>query len=153
MLIDSIIADDGLKITTTKPVPAKAHIILLAHKDQPEFASNFDYRSVMGKLNYLAQTSCPDIMYAVHQISKYPADPRLPHGVVIIYLIRYLMRTQDVGIRYSPNPRKGFECYCDANFSGIWNKELAAYNLSTAKSWSSWVIFYAGCLEEEQYCL
>jgi hypothetical protein len=69
-LIDSIIANVGLKGTTTKPVPAKAHTILLAHKDQLEFASNFDYRSVTGKLNYLAQTSRPDIMYAVHQIAK-----------------------------------------------------------------------------------
>ena len=33
-LIDSIIADVDLKGTTTKPVPAKAHTILLAHKDQ-----------------------------------------------------------------------------------------------------------------------
>ena len=133
-LIDSIIADVGLKGTTTKPVPAKAHTILLAHKDQPEFASNFDYRSATGKLNYLAQTSCLDIMYTVHQIAKYSADPRLPHGDAIIYLIRYLMRTQDMGICFSPNPSKGFECYCDADFSGNWNKELVAYNPSTAKS-------------------
>ena len=34
-LIDSIIVDFGPKGTITKPVPAKAHIILLAHKDQP----------------------------------------------------------------------------------------------------------------------
>ena len=91
--IDSIIANVGLKGTTTKPVPAKAHTILLAHKDQPKFAHNFDYRSVPGKLNYLAQTSLLDIMYAVHQIAKYSADPRLPHGDAIIYLIGYLMRT------------------------------------------------------------
>ena len=53
-LIDSIIADIGLKVTITKPVPAKLHITLLAHKDQPEFSLGFDYRSVTGKLNYLA---------------------------------------------------------------------------------------------------
>jgi len=42
-LIDSIIADVGLAGTTTKPVPAKAHVILLAHKDQPRFTLDFDY--------------------------------------------------------------------------------------------------------------
>ncbi len=42
-LIDSIIEDVGLKDTTIKPVPAKAHVILLAHKNQPRFALNFDY--------------------------------------------------------------------------------------------------------------
>ena len=86
-LIDSIITNVGLEGTTTKPVPAKAHITLLAHKDQPRFALDFDYRLVTGKLNYLAQTSQPDIMYAVHQIAKYSADPRMPHGKAIIYLV------------------------------------------------------------------
>jgi hypothetical protein len=65
-LIDSIIGDVGLKGTVTKPVPAKSNKILLSHKDQPIFTLNFDYRSVTGKLNYLAQTSRPDIMYATH---------------------------------------------------------------------------------------
>ena len=131
-LIDSIIADVGLKGTITKPVPAKAHVILFAHKDQSSFALNFDYRSVTGKLNYLAQTSCPDIMFAIHQIAKYSTDPRVPHGEAIIYLVRYLMRSRDVGIRFSPNPSKGFECYCDANFSGNWNKDGAEHDPSTA---------------------
>jgi len=72
-----------------------------------QFALNFDCPSVTGKLNYLAQTLHPDIMYAIHQIAKYSFDPRLPHGDAIIYLIRYLMMTRDVGIRFSPNPSKG----------------------------------------------
>ncbi len=29
----------------------------------------------MGKLNYLAQTTRPDIAYATHQIVKYSTDP------------------------------------------------------------------------------
>jgi len=115
--------------------------MLLAHKDQPRFALNFDYRSVTGKLNYLAQTSRPDIMYATHQIAKYSSDPRMPHGKAIIYLVQYLMRSRNVRIRFSPNPRKGFECYCDADLSGNWNKSGAAYDPSTAKSRSGWIIF------------
>ena len=55
------------------------------------------------------------------------------------------MRTRDVGIFSSPNPRKGFECYCNAAFSGNWNQELASHDPITSKSWSGWVIFYAGC--------
>ena len=70
-LIDSIIEDIGLKETITKPLPAKAHIMLLSHKDQPRFALAFDYQSVTGKLNYLAQSLHPDIMYVIYQIAKY----------------------------------------------------------------------------------
>ena len=93
-------------------MPAKAYVILLAHKDQPRCTLNFDYQSVTGKLNYQSQMSRPDIMYATHQIAKYSSDPRMPHGKAIIYLIRYLMRSRNVGIRFSPNPSKGFECFC-----------------------------------------
>ena len=144
-LIESIISDVGVAGTPSKPVPAKAHVILTASKDQPKFALSFDYRSVTGKLNYLAQTSRPDIMYAVHQIARFSADPREPHGEAILYLARYLMKTRLLGIRFQPDPTKGFECYCDVDFSGNWNKSLAARDPSTSKSRSGWIIFYAGC--------
>jgi len=117
-LIDAVIADVGLGDSTSKPVPAKVAILLHAFKDAPAFDLNFNYRSVVGKLNYLAQTTRPDIMYAVHQIAKFSADPREPHGDVILYLTRYLKKTRDIGVRFSPNSEKGFECYCDADFSG-----------------------------------
>ena len=38
-----------------------------------------------------------------------------------------------------------FECYCDSDFSGLWNKEFAPMDSCTAKSRSGWIIFYAGC--------
>ena len=84
-------------------------------------------------------------MYAIHQIAKYSTDPRMPHGKAIIYLVQYLMRSRDVGIRFSPNPSKVFEFYCDTEFAGNWNKAGAAHDPSTAKSRSGWIIFYAGC--------
>ena len=55
-----------------------------------------------------------------------------------------LMRSRDVGIRFLPNPTKGFECYCDADFVGNWNKAGAEHDPSTAKSQSGWIVFYAG---------
>jgi hypothetical protein len=100
---------------------------------------------MVGKLNYLAQTTRPDILYAVHQVAKYSSDPREPHGEEILYLVRYLKKTRDLGIRFKPNHEKGFECYCDADFSGNWNKQFANVDPSTSKSLSGWILFYAGC--------
>ncbi len=51
----------------------------------------------------------------------------------------------DLGLKFKPNPKKGFECYCDTDFSGNWNKVCALMDPSTAKSQSSRIIFYAGC--------
>jgi hypothetical protein len=84
-------------------------------------------------------------MYATHQVTKYSLDPRQSHGEAILYLVSYLKKTRDIGIKFTPNPTKGFKCYCDSDFSGLWNKEFAPVDPSTAKSRSGWIIFYAGC--------
>jgi hypothetical protein len=62
-LINSIIKDVGLSNTKSKPVPAKVAELLYAHQGAPTFNLEFNYHSVVGKLNYLAQTTRPDIMY------------------------------------------------------------------------------------------
>jgi hypothetical protein len=72
-------------------------------------------------------------------------DPRQSHGEAILYLVCYLKKTCDLGLKFKPDPKKGFECYCDADFSGNWNREFAPVDPSTAKSQSGWIIFYAGC--------
>jgi hypothetical protein len=76
----------------------------------------------------------------MHQIAKYSSDPR------ILYLVQYLKKTRNLGLKFKPDPKKGFECYCDTDFSGNWNREFAPVDPSTTKSQNRWIIFYAGCL-------
>ncbi len=135
-LIDLIIEDVGISNSETKPAPAKVSLQLHAFKKEQVFDLDFNYRSEVGKLNYLAQTTHPDIMYATHQIVKYSSDPRQPHGKANLYLICYLKKTRDLGLRFKPDSTKSFECYCDADFSGLWNKAFALVDPSTSKSQS-----------------
>ncbi len=128
-----------------KPVPTKGSLQPHTFKDEPTFDLNFNYRSAVGKLNYLAQTTRPYIMYAMHQIAKYLSHPRQSHGEAILYLVHYLKMTRDLGLKFKPDPKKDFECYCEADFSGNWNMEFAPMDPSTAKSQSRWIIVYAGC--------
>jgi hypothetical protein len=86
-LIDSIIKDVGLTNSKTKPVQAKVLLRLHAFKDEPPFDLNFNYRLAVRKLNYLAQTTQPNIMYTTHQIAKYTSDPRKTHGEALLYLV------------------------------------------------------------------
>jgi hypothetical protein len=144
-LIDSTIQDVGLNDARTKPVPAKVAHLLHAHKDAPSFDLDFNYHSVVGKLKYLAQTTCSDAMYAVHQIAKFSADPREPHGNAILYLVQCLKKSCDLGVCFQPNKEKGFECICDTDFSGNWTASIVDVDPSTSKSCSGWVVFYAGC--------
>jgi hypothetical protein len=69
----------------------------------------------------------------VHQIAKYLSDPRQSHGKAILYLVCYLKKIRDLGLKFKPDSKKGFECYCDADFSEHWNKKFAPVNPSTAK--------------------
>ncbi len=92
-VIDSIISDMALGNSKVKAVPAKVSKILHAHLDKPPFLLNFGYRSIIGKLNYLAQTTRPDIVYATHLLAKYSSDPREPHGEAVLYLMSYLKNT------------------------------------------------------------
>ncbi len=135
----------ALNGSKVKAVPAKVSKILHTHLDKPPFLLNFGCHSVIGKLNNLAQTTRPDIVYATHQLAKYSSNPREPHGEAVLYLICYLKKTWDLGTCLKPDRDKGFECYCDADFSGNWNNHLAPLDPSTAKSRSGWIIFYAGC--------
>ena len=84
-------------------------------------------------------------MYATHQNAKYSSNPRTSHGNAVLYLICYLKKTHTLGLHFKPDSSKGFECYCDADFLGLWNKALAPVDPSTSKSQSGWNIFYAGC--------
>eukprot|EP00804_Cyclotella_cryptica_P001426 CCRYP_003677-RC/>CCRYP_003677-RC protein AED:0.04 eAED:0.04 QI:0/-1/0/1/-1/1/1/0/367 len=147
-LIDAIINDINIGNAYTKPVPAKATQQLHAFKDSLRFDEcnfGFKYRSVTGKLNYLTQTSCSDLLFATHQVAKYSSDPRKEHGEAILYIVQYLKKTRHLGLKFRPNESKGFECYSNADFAGNWNKDFAQYDPSTAKSRSGWVIFYARC--------
>jgi hypothetical protein len=44
--------------------------LLSKHPESPSFNSHFHYRSVIGKLNYLEKSICPDIVYAIHQCAR-----------------------------------------------------------------------------------
>jgi hypothetical protein len=86
-LINAIIRDVNLTDPKVKPVPTKVSMPLHAFKDAPPFNLNFNYCSVLGKQNYLTQSSRGNIMYTTHQIAKYSPNQREPHGDAILYLV------------------------------------------------------------------
>ena len=74
--INAIINDVGIGTKQRKSVPMSAHKLLHHHLNSPLHNSHyFNYRSVVGKLNYLTQISQPDICCAVHQCEKYSSSP------------------------------------------------------------------------------
>jgi hypothetical protein len=111
-LTQQIIEDVGLgPKSTTKPIPMCAQRLLHHHLDSaPHDKRKFKYRSVIGKLNYLAQCTRPDIVYAVHQCARFSSNPRQEHTDAVEYIARYLKGTSDLGLHFKLDTSKSFEC-------------------------------------------
>ena len=145
-LIQQILDDMGMKPSTkTKDKASPSSTILRCDLDGEPFGEKWDYRSVIGKLNFLEKSTCPEIAYAVHQCAAFSANPRQSHANAINYLCRYLMATKDKGLILCPNVLKSFEVHVDCDFAGNWVKEDAMEDPSTAKSRTGYVISYGGC--------
>ena len=144
-LINQILIDLGLDESSTSKDTPSLKTRILHNGDQREFREPWDYRSVVGKLNFLEKSTRPDIAYAVHQCARFQADPKQSHGEAVKRIGRYLLGTRKKGLIYSPNTTMSFECYCDADFSGNWNQATAEEDVTTAKSRTGYVVMYAGC--------
>ena len=58
------------------------------------------YRRLVDSLVYLTVT-CPNITYAIHQVSQYLSAPRSTHYAAILRILRYLKGTFFHGLLYS----------------------------------------------------
>ena len=145
-LIERILKALSLDLEMTdasKPTPA---IKPLLHKDLAGLPRKYDwnYRSIVGMLGYLQASTRPDISMATHQCARFNNDPKLSHERSIRRIGKYLLGTQDKGIIFSPDPKKGIECYVDADFSGNWNA-VDSEDSENVLSRSGFIIFYTGC--------
>ena len=95
--------------------------VLLPASNLPKFSDTWSYCSVIGKLNFLAQNTRPDIAYAVHQCTKYCNDPRETHGTTIKRISQYLKKTSQGGLILQPDGTHQLNAYCDADFAGNWS--------------------------------
>ena len=145
-LTDSILQDLRMDASTkTKSTPASSSQILFRHTDSDSFDRSFDYRSVIGKLNYLERVSRPDISYLTHQCTRFSADPKVEHGKAVRWLGRHLAGTRDKGLLLRPEDTKDLEIFVDANLPGNWDQTDVANDRGTPRSRHGYVINYAGC--------
>ena len=144
-LIEQIIQEVKLKKGDRRSTPAAPTKLLRRDENEPAFHCPFNYRRVIGQLNFLEKSSRPDIAYATHQCARFSIDPKESHVEAVIHLVKYLQATKGEGIILNPKANKSFEVYADADFAGNWSKSTAQEDPSTAKSRSGYVITYGDC--------
>jgi hypothetical protein len=148
-LIDSILEDLRLINHGTKPSKPSETPATFDNKLQKDHAGApfdypWEYRSVIGKLNFLEKSTRGDLAYSVHQCARFMSDPRKSHGGAVKRIGRYLLGSRDKGYILRPDLTQSFECYVDADYCGNWDP-LATDDPNTAKSRSGYVITYLGC--------
>ena len=145
-LVDQILEDMRLtdKNVSTKSTPAPSSKLLSRHSESAEFDGHFNYRSVIGKCNYLEKGSRSDISYITHQCARFMSCPKREHGEALKWLGRYLKGTRDEGTILRPRMGEGLQVYVDADFSGNWDPK-ESQDRDTARSRHGYYIMYEGC--------
>ena len=54
-------------------------------------------------MNYIAGTTRPDILFYVYQYANYIIYPKQPHEESVKSIERYLKKTKDKGLVFTPN--------------------------------------------------
>jgi hypothetical protein len=129
-----------------KATPA-ASTKVLNNKDEKAqpYNASWHHCSIIGKLNFLGKSTRGEIAYAVHQCTHFcKQEPKVSHTEAVHHIIRYLMGTHDEGTILDRSDNS-FECYANADFCGLWNKETASKDPSTVKSQTGYFISFAKC--------
>jgi transposase InsO family protein len=79
---------------------------------------NKPYRSLVGSLMYLAIGTRPDIAVAVAKLSRFLENPGPLHWAAGIKVVRYLLKTKDIGITYDGTKGTQLLAYSDADWAG-----------------------------------
>jgi hypothetical protein len=95
-------------------------------------------------LLYLSH-SHPDIAFATHQCICYTFTPKQLHEDALKCIGRYLKGTFDKGLFLHPSDDLKIDCYPDADFAGLWNRD-DKNDPHCVQCWIGYVICVSNCL-------
>ena len=107
-------------------------------------SEELDYRSVIGKLNFLEKSTRPDIAYAVHQCARFCSNPTELHAEAVKQIARYLIGTRDKGLVLKPK-EQSIDLWVDSDYAGNWHKSHAPFDSNTSRSRTGYIITLASC--------
>src|ERR1700730_11718115 len=99
------------------------------------------YARLLGELQFISNTTRPDIAFAVNRLAAYMANPSLQHTGMLKRILRYLAGTKDYAITYLTNPcvNDRLQGYADASFAGTEDyKSISGYVFTLGSGAISW---------------
>ena len=101
-MIDKILNILGI-CDESKMHDTPANVILKKEEDGNGSKQECHYCSVIFQMNDLVGATRPDILFTLHQYAKYRIDTKQSHEEVVKRIGRYLKKTKDKGLVFTPN--------------------------------------------------
>jgi hypothetical protein len=98
------------------------------------------YASAVGLWMYAMVATRPAIAHAFGAVSRFMHNPGRPHWNAVKHIFRYLVGTQDYGIKFGPNEPLGPVGYTDSDYAGCLNtrKSTSGYFFRFGTGAISW---------------
>ena len=144
-LIKRIIeAVDGAADTNPTKTPMKPSVNITRDTNGKPRQAQWHYRSVIGMLNFVCNSTRPEVAFAVHQCARFAENPKKSHEKAVMEIIKYLKGSTDQGMIFTPDWDRGIQLYVDADFAGGWKKGDEE-DPGSVLSRTGFVIMFAGC--------
>ena len=92
-------------------------------KGKPWDQKHWDHASVVGVLSHVSNNARPDAAFAVSQVARFTAKPKVSHARAIKSIARHLKGTIDKGLVFTVNDNHDLACWADADFAGTFGQE------------------------------
>jgi hypothetical protein len=119
-IIDAVTESAHIPKGRLKNTPTPSTAILHADTDGIARQESWNYPSVIGQLNYIAQNSRPDISFAAHQCAQFSKELKYLHKKSVRRIIYFLQCTRDKPLIMKSNKNLSLDAYCDSDFAGVW---------------------------------
>jgi hypothetical protein len=98
--IENVLRKEGMADANPVGMPMDPHIKLEPNPDDNKFNRSDSFAKLLGCLQFISNSTRPDISYAVNRLAAYTANPGLQHHGALKRILRYLAGTKTLGITY-----------------------------------------------------
>ena len=76
--------------------------VLNKNKYLKPFEHDWEYQSVIGKLNFLEKFTRPDLSYSTHCCVRFSIDLKESHKMAVERIVKYVCDIKEMGLIFSP---------------------------------------------------
>src|SRR5258708_34858117 len=139
--VESILMRQGLEEANPVSTPVDLKVKIKPNPKGNEGNKRGTYAQLLGELQFIANTTCPDITYAINKLASYTTNPDLKHQIALKCILCYLAGTKNYGItyKYLPNSILTFQGFTDMAFTNREDmKSTTGYLIKVADAAITW---------------